>query len=72
MHDFPVDSQTCTRVSGKAGNEAKDSGLTVQANWQKGGVAVGEAYNKKAHNFLVNLCNMAKLCKTTHTQFHWS
>ncbi len=31
-----MDSQTCTRFSGKVGHEPKDSWLTVRANWQKG------------------------------------
>ncbi len=44
-----MDSQTCTRFSGKVGHEPKDSWLTIWANWQKGGMAVGVACNKKAH-----------------------
>ncbi len=50
VHNFQMDSQICTRFSGKVGHEPKDSWLTVQANWQKAGMAVGVAFNKNTHN----------------------
>ncbi len=48
---FQMDSQTCTRFSGKVGLEPKESSKTIQVNWQKGGVAVGVACNEKARIF---------------------
>ncbi len=48
--NFQMDSQICTGFSKSLGHEPKDSKLTVWANWQKGGVAVGVACNKKADN----------------------
>ncbi len=50
-HCFQMDSQTCATFSGKFRHEPKDSWLTFLAKWQKGGVAVGAACDKKAHDF---------------------
>ncbi len=49
-HNFQMDSQTCTKFCEKVGHEPKDRWLSVQANWQKGTVAVGVDSNKKAYN----------------------
>ncbi len=49
--NIQMDSQICTRFSGKVGHEPKDNCFTVQAKWQKGGVSVGVACNRKVHNF---------------------
>ncbi len=61
-HNFQMDSQDLVV---KVGHETEDSWLTGRANWQKGGVAA--ICNKKAHDLLADSCNMAKLCRNTHT-----
>ncbi len=38
--------------------------------WRKGGVAVGVACNKKAHNFWMDSYNIPTLCRNTHTHTH--
>ncbi len=59
VHNFQMDSQTCTRFSGKVGSWAK-------VRQKKGGVGVGMACNKKANNFQTYSCHLAKVCGNAH------
>ncbi len=67
VHNFQMESQTCTRFSVKICHEPNNSQLTFHANCQKGGVAVGVACNKKVHNLEMDSCNVAKFYTNTYT-----